>query len=135
MDMGDTIALYGLAISVIVVLVTAITWLISTKISPLFQEIGSLKEKLADLEKDQKEIQKEIDELKQALVEEVKDISKGNYEFRLKYEKAISQLELDLVSKYVSKSDLEKEMANLKEKVDAHQLKSIREIIKMKNKD
>jgi predicted nucleic acid-binding Zn-ribbon protein len=102
------------------ILAASIRYILSSRIQPL-------EDSLKDLKKENETLEGEIDALKQALVNDVKEISQGNYEFRIKYEGAIKDLRLLLAEKYASKEELDKDLGELKDQITLHhELKSIR---------
>ena len=120
MTLSDMLQIYGAAIVTLSALAASVRYLISSRIEPL-------ESKIDELRKGEKDIDTDITSLKKEMVSDVKEISQGNYEFRLKYEQSIQELRLLLAEKYTSKEDLEKEIRAIKERVTlCNELKSIR---------
>jgi predicted RNase H-like nuclease (RuvC/YqgF family) len=120
MTISDYLQIYGATLTSLTILAASLRYILSSRIKPL-------EENIKDLKKDNENLEDDIDSLKQALVDDVKEISQGNFEFRLKYEGAIKDLRLLLAEKYTSKEELEKDLNELKEKIMIHhELKSIR---------
>ena len=113
MTLADSLQLYGAAIATLTILAASLRYIISSKINPLEKEIKHL-------QGENKELEEDISTLKQALVDDVKDISQGNFEFRLKYEGAIKDLRLLLAEKFTSKERLDKEIDEVKKRIDIH---------------
>lgn len=134
MSMSDGLEIYGAALMTLTILAGSIKYLLSNYITPLMNEIEKIKSEqngIKDLEKDQ---QIELNEIKKKLVDEVKDISKGNFDFRLKYETSMSEIKLLLVEKYFSKQEIEKEIEDILKKIEHirethYEMKSIRKYI------
>jgi uncharacterized protein YegP (UPF0339 family) len=138
MTLADGLQIYGAAITTLGILFISIKYLISFRITPLEGDLINLRDENKRLEEENKEYSEELDEVKQALVDEVKDISKGNYEFRLKYENAINEIKLLLAEKYIAKKDLEKELEEIKKQIDHnsrihYEVKAIRKSIESIN--
>jgi hypothetical protein len=80
MALADGLQIYGAAITTLGILFVSIKYLISFRITPIEGELKNLHEDNKRLETENKEYSEELNEVKQALVDEVKDISKGNYD-------------------------------------------------------
>ena len=104
MTLADGLQLYGAALTTLTILAGSIKYLISSRINPL--------------EKKVEELSKETETLKQSLVDDVKEISQGNFEFRLKYEGAITDLRLLLAEKYLSKEECTRLMDETNRKIE-----------------
>ena len=104
MTLSDGVQLYGVALTTLTLVVGAIRYLISSRICPLEDKI--------------KELEEETDDVKRALVSDVKEISQGNFDFRLRYEGAIKDLRLLISERYVPKVDYEKHLDELKRKLE-----------------
>jgi predicted RNase H-like nuclease (RuvC/YqgF family) len=127
MTLADALQIYGAALTTLCILAASLRYIISSRIKPIETKLEGAEEKISDLKEEIKSLEEEIDNLKQALVNDIKEISQGNFEFRLKYEGAIKDLRLLLAEKYASKEELEKEVCEFKKSIGLHQeLKSIR---------
>jgi regulator of replication initiation timing len=104
MSLSDGLQLYGAALTTLVILAGSIKYLISSRISPLEKRVESLS--------------KGTDNLKQSLVDDIKEISQGNFEFRLKYEGAIKDLRLLLAEKFLSKEECTRIMSEINHKIE-----------------
>jgi len=113
----------------------SVKWLLSSKVSPL-------QDKIKDLSEENKKQSDEIDELKQDLVDDVKEISKGNFEFRLKYENALNEIKLLLAEKYTCKEQCDKNIADIKKRIEQnselhqihHEVQTIRNTLEKEGK-
>ena len=127
MTLEESLQIYGAAITTLTILAASIRYILSSKIKPLEKDLENLKRENKDLED-------EVERLKLALVNDVKDISQGNFEFRLKYEGAIKDMRLLLAEKYTSKEQLEKEANEIRRHLDLHHdLKEILSTLKKEN--
>jgi hypothetical protein len=104
MTLSDGVQLYGVALTTLTVVVGAIRYLISSRICPLEDKIKKLSE--------------DTEAVKEALVSDIKEISQGNFNFRLKYEGAIKDLRLLMSEKYVTKAEIDKYLDELKRKFE-----------------
>jgi hypothetical protein len=127
MDLGESLRVYGAILTTVCVLFGAIKWILAVKIAPI-----QVKNK--ELEKKNNEQDVEIKELKKAFLDEVKQISEANYNFRRDYENGIHKLELDLATNHVKKEDFQREMTDVHNRVDmSHDVKTIMESLKQLN--
>jgi methyl-accepting chemotaxis protein len=125
MPTSELIEIYGALITTLGILFAAFKYIISARIAPIELENKRLKNM-------QEKLHEEIEELKGSLLEEVKNISQDNFEFRLKYESGINEIKLLLAEKHVSKRDLDKAIEEVNKKIDqntelSHNIKSIME--------
>ena len=129
MTLQEGVEIYGAAIATLTILAASVRYILSSKIKPLEKDLESLK-------RDNKDLEDEVERLKAGIVNDIKDISQGNFEFRLKNEGAIKDLYLILSEKYASKEQLEKEASDIKRKIEIHHdIKEILEnILKKENK-
>ena len=100
MLLADGLQLYGAAVITLTSLAASMKYLISSRINPLEEKV--------------KKLEGNTEAIKQALVDDVKEISQGNFEFRLKYEGAIQDLRLLLAEKYISKEEFDKTTDEIK---------------------
>jgi len=111
MTLVDSIELYSAVIATLAIVAATFRYIMSSKIHPIEKEIDLL-------QRENKEREEELGSVKKALVDDVKEISQGNFEFRLKYEGAIKDLRLLLAERYTSKEQLDKEINELKRRID-----------------
>jgi hypothetical protein len=138
MTFSDGLQLYGAALTTLTILAASIKYVLSSRIAPIESDIKQLKKDNTRIEDENKEYSEALDELKQSLIDEVKEISTGNFEFRLKYDGAISEIKLLLAEKYVSKADFDKEFEEIKKRIDQnsqihYEVKTIRKSIEAIN--
>jgi len=113
MTFQEMIQIYGSIITTIGIFLGALKYILSSKIMPIEREIVDLKNK-------NKELEIELDALKAVLFDDVKEISQGNFEFRLKYEGGVKDIKLLLAESFVTKDQLEKEIGEIKRSIDLH---------------
>jgi hypothetical protein len=123
----ELIPVYGLILAIITALFSAVKWILSVKIAPLQEKNESLEEK-------NKALEGEIDDLKKLVVDEVRQISLANFEFRREYEAGISDIKLLLAEKYVLKEDYNREVTEIHKRINiSHDIKAIKETLKQLN--
>jgi len=104
MSLADGIQLYGAALTTLTILAASVKYLISSRINPLEEKVQKLSTA--------------TESIKQSLVDDVKDISQNNFEFRLKYQGAIQDLRLLLSEKYISKEEFDKTIDEIKRRIE-----------------
>lgn len=122
MSLADGLQLYGAALTTLTILAGSIKYLISSRITPLEGKVKELSELTYTI--------------KQSLIDDVKDISQNNFDFRLKYQGAIQDLRLLLSEKYISKDEFDKTIDEIKRRIeDKNDLQPIFDQIRLMYKE
>jgi hypothetical protein len=124
MNIADVIKLACSIIGSVIAIFGVAKWLINVKIKPLEDQNTALSKKNSEQDL-------EIQKLKDAFIEELREISSTNYEFRREYENGLSDVKLLLSESYVKKEDFQKETTDIHGRIDvSHDIKVIKEAMK-----
>lgn len=122
MTLADAIPLYGAILTTLTILVGSVKYLLSSKIKPIEDDIQQIILSMEKCKTCHESINKshneKIEEVKKSFVNDVKEISKENHEFRIKYGNDIGELRLLLSEKYIAESDFDKRIEELKKRIE-----------------
>lgn len=118
MEISDIIQIIYYLGGTIVIISSAIKYLVISKIDPIKSDISKLAETIKNLEAKIDHSNDSILKIKENFVQELKGIAKENYEFRIRHDNSINDIKITLAERYICKQDIQKELDELKTAIE-----------------